>query len=91
MRYAFVLLLVLFAGCSKPAPKAFTKPEIGMQLFEFQTLCGYDPIDAKRVTNASGETLTLVYDPTTINREPRIGDCAGTFTFVNDKLTSIEH
>lgn len=84
------LFAALFISCSQPA-KIVTKPELGMQLSEFQALCGYDPIDAKTVTNEQGDTLTVTYKPTNYNGEPKAAGCGGTFTFVNGKLTQINH
>ncbi len=87
MKIPLIAVILLLAACS---PKKYTKPEIGMDRASFTILCM--PIngsvdDVHLVKTAQDETVTVTYKPA----ETRSDTCAGTFTFVNSKLTSIAY
>lgn len=83
----FALIVLLLAACSSPPP---TKPVIGMSEWSFKNVCSPFTDDYHVLQTAQGETRTIKnnrIDRT--NDSERPVECVGTFTFVNDKLTSI--
>jgi hypothetical protein len=58
---------------------------------EFFLMCPYSYV-AKTVTTDKEKTETVINKATdNTGGTPRANECVGTFTFVNNKLVSIEH
>lgn len=91
MRIYLLLTIIFLASCSPPK-KVYTKPEIGIEFVtDFQKLCGFSFDDIHTLTNEKGETLTVTYKSTDYKGDARPDGCVGIFTFVNNKLISIEY
>lgn len=88
MKKVIFVTMVLFAlGCAPagPAPKTYSRPEVGMLHTDFDVLCKPTTQNAD-VVSVSGPmtTLTLVSTP-----ERESHGCSGIFQFRDNKLESI--